>query len=65
MSPADDAWCEEWERAARFYGVAQAQVVETGLHRDPTDEAFLMPLIARARDALGGDDFEEIERGGR
>jgi predicted ATPase len=47
------ASCGEYERAARFYGVAEAQNSSTGLHRDPADEAFLAPLIAKARDELG------------
>jgi tetratricopeptide (TPR) repeat protein len=45
---------EEWERSARFYGVAEAQIAYTGIQRDPTDEAFLKPLIAKSRNAWGG-----------
>ena len=37
--------------AVRFYGAAEAQARETGLRRDPTDEAFLAPFIAQARGA--------------
>ena len=37
------------ERAARLHGAAAAQAAETGLQRDPADEAFLAPLIARAQ----------------
>ena len=59
------AWREEWEHAARFFGVAQAQIVETGLQRDPTDEAFLLPLVERARSKLGPAAFETVEREGR
>jgi predicted ATPase/class 3 adenylate cyclase len=55
----------EWENAARFFGVAEAQAAQTGLHRDPTDEAFLAPLIAKARSALGTDAFNDAESRGR
>ena len=33
--------------------------------RDPADEAFLAPLMARARDSLGGDAYREAETEGR
>jgi predicted ATPase/class 3 adenylate cyclase len=55
----------DWARAARFYGVAEAQMVDTGLTRDPTDEAFLAPLIDNARMILGVDEFAAAEAGGR
>ncbi|MDQ2962900.1 MAG: tetratricopeptide repeat protein [Pseudomonadota bacterium] len=48
---------EKWERAALFFGAAEAQAGQTGLHRDPADDAFLMPLIAMARVALGPAAF--------
>ena len=54
----------EWARAAEFFGAAEAQTEETGLHRDPADEAFLMPLIAKAREALGAASAE-AEAAGR
>jgi tetratricopeptide (TPR) repeat protein len=47
----------EWERAARWYGAAEAHAEQTGLHRDPADEAFLAPLVAKAREALGVSAF--------
>jgi tetratricopeptide (TPR) repeat protein len=47
------AACGEYERATRFYGVAEAQNSSTGLHRDPADDSFLAPLIAKAREELG------------
>lgn len=59
------AWCGEWEQAALYFGAAQAQVDETGLKRDPADEAFLLPLIGRAREELGPSAFEQAERLGR
>ena len=51
--------------AARFFGTAEAQTARTGLHRDPTDEAFLAPLIAKAREALGDAPFAAAEAAGR
>jgi predicted TIM-barrel fold metal-dependent hydrolase len=65
VSAGYGAWREEWGRAARFFGVAQAQIVETGLQRDPTDEAFLLPLVERARSTLGPATFDAAEREGR
>jgi len=55
----------EWELAARFFGAAEAQISETGLRRDPADEAFLAPLVVRARDALGPEPFSRAEVAGR
>ena len=56
---------EEWARAARFYGCAEATAAHTGLRRDPVDEAFLAPLIAKARAALGAEPFVVAEDAGR
>ena len=36
-----------------------------GYHREPMDEAFLPPLIARARRALGETAFAAAEEAGR
>jgi predicted ATPase/class 3 adenylate cyclase len=55
----------EPKRAARLFGLAQSQIGETGLQRDPADEGFLMPLIDEACEALGTPAFEAAERGGR
>jgi len=55
----------EAERAARFYGAAEAQIAHTGLQRDASDEAFLAPLIAQARAALPGAAFASAEAAGR
>jgi non-specific serine/threonine protein kinase len=55
----------EHERAARFYGVAEAQNASTAMRRDPADEAFLLPLVDVARAALGSTAFEPAERAGR
>ena len=52
--------------AARFYGAAESRGRATGLHRDASDEAFLAPLIGRARSALGTDAFDaEMGSGAR
>lgn len=37
----------QWEQAERFYARAEAQAQITGLHRDPTDQAFIEPFAAR------------------
>ena len=52
-------------RAARLYGVAEALAAETGLRRDAADEAFLAPLVSRARTRLSEAAFAEAEAGGR
>ena len=65
VSAGFGAWREDWERAARFFGAAQARIDETGIKRDPADEAFLLPLIRRARAMLGDRVFERAERAGR
>ncbi|HWZ74421.1 MAG TPA: tetratricopeptide repeat protein [Casimicrobiaceae bacterium] len=54
-----------WERAARFYGMAEMQIRQTGLHRDPGDDAFLSPLILTARNAFGETAFAQAEDSGR
>jgi predicted ATPase/class 3 adenylate cyclase len=46
-----------FEQAAEFYRAAEALAEQTGIQRDPTDSAFLLPLIARAREALGDAAF--------
>src|SRR5437899_516906 len=53
------------ERAALFYGGAEAQNALTGMHRDPADEAFLAPLVAKTRELLGAAAFAAAERAGR
>jgi tetratricopeptide (TPR) repeat protein len=55
----------EWERAACFYGAAETQMNTTGAQRDPADEAFLEPLIAQTRQALGDQQFKVAEASGR
>jgi predicted ATPase len=55
----------EFEFAARCYGAVEAQTAQTQLQRDPADEAFLAPLIAKARQALGAGKFATAKDGGR
>jgi predicted ATPase/class 3 adenylate cyclase len=50
----------DWEHAAIFYAAAEAQTGQSGLQRDPADEAFLSPLIAKARAALGAPVFAAL-----
>ena len=56
---------QEPERAARFYGAAEAQAAQSGLHRDPADDFFLEPLVAKAQAALGTSAFTAAEEAGR
>jgi hypothetical protein len=49
----------------RLYGAAQVQAEQMGYHREPMDEAFLPPLLARARKALGEAAFSASEAAGR
>ncbi|HTT13863.1 MAG TPA: adenylate/guanylate cyclase domain-containing protein [Burkholderiaceae bacterium] len=53
------------DAAARFFGAAEALAQATSLHRDPADEAFLVPLIARVRETLGTDQYRKAETVGR
>jgi predicted ATPase/class 3 adenylate cyclase len=55
----------QWEPAARFFGAAEAQTGKTGIHRDPADDAFLLPLIGIARAALGTEAFSAADAAGR
>jgi tetratricopeptide (TPR) repeat protein len=55
----------DWKTAARFYGAVEALADQTGLRRDPADEAFLQPLVERARAELGFTAFGAAEREGR
>ena len=55
----------DWTRAARFFGIVEAQTEQTGYHRDPADEAFLAPLTTEARDRLGTEAFTGAAAEGR
>jgi len=52
---------EEWQRAARYYGAVENQTRITGIHRDAADQAFLEPVLARTKAALGSKVFGECE----
>ncbi len=55
----------EWERAARLHGAAEAQSEQMGYYLEPAERAYLGPLIARTRDALGEARFATAEACGR
>ncbi len=59
------AACGDWEHSARFFGAAERQAAVSGIHRDPTDEAFLSPLVTKARSALGASAYADAEAAGR
>jgi tetratricopeptide (TPR) repeat protein len=59
------AQLEEWERAARLFGAAEAHAAQTGIQRDSGDEAFLAPLIAHARANSPPAQFAAAEAAGR
>ncbi|MEO8506039.1 MAG: adenylate/guanylate cyclase domain-containing protein [Betaproteobacteria bacterium] len=56
---------EQWDRAARLFGAAEAIIAQTQLQRERADAAFLEPLIARARVALGPAAYAAAEGAGR
>jgi tetratricopeptide (TPR) repeat protein len=56
---------EDWQHAARFYGVAEHQTGDTGIRRDPADDAFLRPLMSRAHNALGNEAFAAAQASAR
>ena len=55
----------DWGRSAQLYGNAAAQWKRIGMRTEPADEAFIAPLIARAREALGADAFALAEAPGQ
>jgi len=55
----------EWERAARFFGAAEAHASQTGFQRDSADDAFLAPLIRKARAMLPSDQYDSAVEAGR
>jgi predicted ATPase/class 3 adenylate cyclase len=54
----------EPERSLRYFAAAEANTDLTGIQRDPTDDAFLRPLIAKAREALDAAAAKAAERAG-
>ena len=55
----------DWNRAARYYGWTEAQREQSGLHREPTQDSFLTPRLARMRSALDAPAFQAAEAAGR
>ena len=55
----------EWEISVRFFGGAEEQAGQTGLQRDPADEAFLAVRVNQARETLGAAKFAACEVAGR
>jgi hypothetical protein len=55
----------DWGRSARFFGAAESRAAQTGLRREPADEAFLARHVAMAREALGVAAFAAAEAEGR
>ena len=53
------------ERAARFHGASTALMERMGLQREPAVMAFLRPLTAQVREALGPDAYAAAENEGR
>ncbi len=56
---------KDWQQAANFFCAAEALTAQTGLQRDPADEAFLAPLMEQTKDALTPTEFESITLAGR
>jgi non-specific serine/threonine protein kinase len=54
----------DWTCCARIYGAVHMQSLKTGVRRDAADEAFLAPLVDKARAELG-PEFEAAESIGR
>jgi hypothetical protein len=53
------------EVAMRWFGVAQTRQDLSGLQRDSADDAFLLPLVAASRTALGEERAAAAEAAGR
>ena len=52
------------EAAMQLYGAAESQAERSGLRRDSADAAFLLPLIERARSALGAEVASRLQAEG-
>jgi predicted ATPase len=53
------------DAALWLYGAAEARAARTGIRRDANDDAFLLPLLARARSALPAEAAAAAEAAGR
>lgn len=54
----------QWERAARFFGAAETHARQTGLQRDPADEAFLTSLMQKSRALSPDGQFDAVVEAG-
>lgn len=55
----------EWKCAAWLHGATETLWAQMGFHREPAEEAFLAPFIARTRGTLGDAAFTAAESAGR
>jgi predicted ATPase/Tfp pilus assembly protein PilF len=55
----------EMRDAVAFHGMAEAQLTQSGMQRDPVDTAFVTPWLDLARGRLPAVDFAAAENGGR
>ncbi len=55
----------EMRDAVAFHGMAEAQLRQSGMQRDPVDTAFVAPWLDVARGRLPAADFAAAEDGGR
>lgn len=56
---------EQWPLKPRFDGAADVHTVQMGRRRDLPDAAFLVPLVERAKHALGQVDYDAALAAGR
>ena len=56
---------QDTSRAARYFGLAEAQNDHFGLRRDPADAAFLAPMLDKVRLEMGASAFLAAEAQGR
>ncbi|NJR72462.1 MAG: tetratricopeptide repeat protein [Gammaproteobacteria bacterium] len=56
---------QDWQQAARFIGVAVTLLGETGLARDPADEAFVAPRLALVKASLATTQYQTMLALGR
>jgi tetratricopeptide (TPR) repeat protein len=55
----------DWQRVAHYHGLTGAQYAQAGIQRDAPDEAFLEPMVERARQAMGGQAFDAAAEAAR
>ena len=59
------AYLGQAEISARFHGASAAQMAVMGLQREPAVEAFLAPVVEKARQSLNGTRFTTAVAAGR